>query len=70
MITERGARAALLLALCSTLPACGDGMAADPVPPITQDEEQAISEAAEMLDERITAPDAEPAEPAAQDSIE
>lgn len=73
-----GARAAVLLAFSAALPACNDSGDARSPAAITGDEERAVAEAAEMLDQRVpeNAPDMAPGEPAAQsptptpDSIE
>jgi len=54
MARSRRARTALLLAMGSALSACGDGDGAQPPPSITQNEQQAVAQAAEMLDERVT----------------
>lgn len=68
MILLRGARAALLLALAGALPACGDGAGAQAPASMTQNERQAVSDAAEMLHERVPAGPDETPETAGQDS--
>ena len=70
MALSRRARAALLLALGSALSACGNGGDAAAPDPMTQNEAEAVADAAEMLEERIPADAGADAETIESDSIE
>ncbi|WP_340588408.1 hypothetical protein [Erythrobacter alti] len=63
-------RAGMLLATCGALSACGSGGGEPEPPPVTSNEQQAIAEAAEMLDERLPEVEADSAETPAPDGNE
>lgn len=58
---RREVRAGMLLAFCAALPACSNGGKTSSPAPVSGDEQQAVADAEEMLDERLPEPDLEAA---------